>query len=175
MKEVEKLAQTQEARSTRLEKLYPSYRNQFCQAGWDQKKQWTKPELFGQSKMWFGLSKVLQPQPKRPLCKQLHQISKKLVLVMATFALVIEASKKNDVIFDWISSIHYQIWFKKNMIQAIIDFGNEINTMTPRYTSKLGLKVRLSKLEAQRINSSIFKTFIMVLASFQVENKLARL
>ena len=46
--------------------------------------------------------------------------------------------------------------------------------MTPGYASKLSLKVRLIDVGAQKINGSIFKTFGMVLASFQVEDKLER-
>ena len=46
--------------------------------------------------------------------------------------------------------------------------------MIPGYTSKLGLKVRPINVGAQKINNSILGTFEMVLASFQVEDKLGR-
>ena len=38
--------------------------------------------------------------------------------------------------------------------------------MTPGYALKLGLKIRPTDIGAQKINSSIFKIFEMVLASF---------
>ena len=46
--------------------------------------------------------------------------------------------------------------------------------MTPGYASKLGLKVRPTNVGAQKIDGSTLETFGMVLASFQVEDKLGR-
>ena len=46
--------------------------------------------------------------------------------------------------------------------------------MTPAYASKLGLQVHRTNIEAQKIDGSTLKTFGMVLASFQVEDKLGR-
>ena len=46
--------------------------------------------------------------------------------------------------------------------------------MTPAYTSKLGLKVYHTKVGAQKIDGSTLKIFEMVLANFQVEDKLGR-
>lgn len=104
----------------------------------------------------------------------MYQNSKKLVLVSAIFALVTEASKKNDIILDWVPCIHYLLRLhkeKKNKIRALIKSGNEINTMKPAYALELGLRVYQTDVRAQKINGSIFKIFEMILASFQVENK----
>ena len=46
--------------------------------------------------------------------------------------------------------------------------------MTPVYAAKLGLKVRKTDIGAQKIDSSNLITFGMVLADFQVEDKLRR-
>ena len=46
--------------------------------------------------------------------------------------------------------------------------------MTPGYALKLGLKICPIDGEAQKIDDSTLKTFGMVLASFQVEDKLRR-
>ena len=46
--------------------------------------------------------------------------------------------------------------------------------MTPGYALKLGLKVRPTDVGAQKIDGSTLETFGMVLASFQVEDKLGR-
>lgn len=46
--------------------------------------------------------------------------------------------------------------------------------MTPAYVVKLGLKVQKTDIEVQKIDSSTLNTFEMVLADFQVENKLGR-
>ena len=46
--------------------------------------------------------------------------------------------------------------------------------MTPGYVLKLGLKVRPTDVGAQKIDGSTLETFGMVLASFQIEDKLGR-
>ena len=46
--------------------------------------------------------------------------------------------------------------------------------MTPTYAAKLGLKVRKTNIRAQKIDSSILKTFEIVLTDFQLEDKLGR-
>ena len=86
---------------------------------------------------------------------------------MAISAPVTEASQEN-VVLDWFSCICYPIWFKKSeiQIQALIDSGSKVNAMTLRYVLKLGLKVHPTNIGVQKINGSIFKTFVIVLASF---------
>lgn len=76
-----------------------------------------------------------------------------------------------------VSSIYYPLRFyknKKDEIRALINFRSEVNIMTPTYTLKLGLKVRFTNLGAWKIDSSTIETFGIVLASFQVEDKLIR-
>ena len=46
--------------------------------------------------------------------------------------------------------------------------------MTLTYTSKLGLRVCHTDVGAQKIDSSTFQTFRMVLANFKVEDKLRK-
>ena len=95
--------------------------------------------------------------------------SKKLVSVLATFAPMTEASKKDEVILERLSCIHYPLRFRKdkeNEVQALIDLGGVVNAMTPAYASKLGLKVYYTNVEAQKIDDSTLETFGMVLASF---------
>ena len=46
--------------------------------------------------------------------------------------------------------------------------------MTSSYASKLGLRVRKTNVEAQKIDSSLLQTFGKVIAGFQVEDKLGR-
>ena len=55
------------------------------------------------------------------------------------------ASMKDKLlVLDWVPCIHYLIWFKKSevQVQALIDSGSKVNTITLGYSSKLGLKVR---------------------------------
>ena len=105
------------------------------------------------------------------------QTFKKLVLVSATSAPVTEASQEDVVLLDRVPCICYPMRFKKSevQVQALIDTGSKVNAMTPAYALKLGLKVHTTDVGAQKIDGSILKTFGMVLASFQVEDKLARL
>lgn len=73
--------------------------------------------------------------------------------------------------------IHYPFYFhknKKNKVQVLINSSSEVNAITPAYASKLGFKIRRTNVRAQKINGFIFKIFEMVLARFQVENKLIR-
>ena len=49
---------------------------------------------------------------------------------------------------------------------TLINSGSEVNVMTPADISKLGLRVCRTNVGAQKINSSAFKTFGIVLASF---------
>ena len=46
--------------------------------------------------------------------------------------------------------------------------------MTPAYTAKLGFKSYHTNVGVQKIDSSTLKTFKIVLASFQVEDKISK-
>ena len=46
--------------------------------------------------------------------------------------------------------------------------------MTPAYASRLGLRARHTNVGAQKIDGSTLQTFGMVLADFQVEDKLGK-
>ena len=72
--------------------------------------------------------------------------------------------------------IHHPLRFRKDLreTRALIDSGSEVNAMTPAYAAKLGLGVRETNIGAQKIDGSTLHTFGMVLADFQVENKLGR-
>lgn len=55
---------------------------------------------------------------------------------------------------------------------ALINSDSKINTMTPVYISKLGFKVQKINISAQKKDSFSLKTNDIVLAAFQVLNKL---
>lgn len=100
--------------------------------------------------------------------------SKKLVLVLATSALMTKASKENEVALNWVFCIYYPFCFQKDTIKvkALIDSGSKVNIITPTYAAKLGLKVCHTNVRAQKIDGSTLKIFKIGLASFQVEYKL---
>ena len=63
---------------------------------------------------------------------------------------------------------------KKATIQALIDFGSDVNTMTLAYTKKLGLQTQKTNIGAQKTDSLLFKTYKMVIAIFLIKNKVVR-
>ena len=75
-----------------------------------------------------------------------------------------------------VSCIHYPVRFKKDQakVRGLIDSGSEVNTMASVYAAKPGFKVRPTDVEAQKIDGSTLEAFGMVLANFQVEDKLGR-
>ena len=70
--------------------------------------------------------------------------------------------------------IHYSVQFRKNRwatIWALINSGSEVNAITPK---KLGLRTRKTDIGAQKIDGSLLETYEMVIAAFQVKDKLSR-
>ena len=116
---------------------------------------------------------MLQLSENGPLYNHLSG-AKKLVSVSATSSSVIETNK--EVTLERVPCIHYPLRFRKDTVgvRALVDSDSEVNAMTPVYAAKLGLQVRRTDIRAQRIDSSTLETFGMVLADFQVEDKLGR-
>ena len=75
--------------------------------------------------------------------------SKKLILVLGTFTLVINISKKTQkVVLDLITYMHYLVHFWKNKdkinIKILITFSLKFKGMTILYATQLGLKIWLT-------------------------------
>ena len=89
---------------------------------------------------------------------------------------MIETSKEVlEVILDRMPYIHYLVQFwkeKRATIWALIDLGSKVNAKTPAYAKQLGLQVRKTNVEAQKIDGLSLRIFGMVIASFKVEDKL---
>ena len=87
-----------------------------------------------------------------------------------------EADKEDEVVLERVQCIYYPLCFQKDIVEvkALLDSGSEVNAMTAAYVSKLGLQVRRTNVGAQKIDGSTLETFEIVLASFQVEDKLRR-
>lgn len=119
------------------------------------------------------------------------KISKKLDLVLAIFASMNMAGIKT-IFFVILTSrflapniddstlsvkqmiyIYYPLYFQENQsnIKASINSYSEVNAMAPSYTAKLGLKVWLIDVRAQKIDGSILKPFEMILTIFYVNNR----
>ena len=57
---------------------------------------------------------------------------------------------------------------------ALIDFGSEDNAMTPAHAKQLGLRTQSTNISAQKIDGLLLQTYRMVIATFQVINKLGK-
>ena len=60
-----------------------------------------------------------------------------------------------EVILGRVPCIHYPVQFQKDkeIIKALIDFGSEVNAMTPAYAKQLGLQVRKTDVRAQKLTA----------------------
>ena len=81
-----------------------------------------------------------------------------------------------EVTLERVPCIHYPLYFQKDTagVKALVDFGNEVNAMTPAYAAKRGLKVQKTDIKTEKIDGSTLETFEMVLADFQMKDKLGR-
>lgn len=108
-------------------------------------------------------------QQKKPFYKQLYQISEKLVLFSAIFALVTEISKEDNDMF-----LAEVLYMRKdiNKVQTLLDLSSKVNIKTLIYDSKLGFRVSYTNIGNQKLDDSTLKTFKIVLASFEIKDKL---
>lgn len=70
--------------------------------------------------------------------------------------------------------IYYPIWVLQDEVRALLNSGSKVNAMSPDYTRNLGLKIRKTSVRAQKIDGSTLETFGMVIAEFEVEDKVGR-
>ena len=63
---------------------------------------------------------------------------------------------------------------EKKAIQAFINFGIEVNKITPIYAFNLAVKMQKIDVDAQKIDSSLLRALKMVIASFYVIDKFGR-
>ena len=78
---------------------------------------------------------------------------------------------------DKVPCICYFVQFRKDKgkdVLALLKSESEVNAITPAYTAHLGLKVRVTDLGVQKIDGSLLATYNMVIAAFQVVDKLSR-
>ena len=115
---------------------------------------------------------MLQLPEEGPFFEELPRTSKKLVLVLTTSVSVIDGSK--EVVK--VPCIYYPIRFQEGQeqIRVLLDSSSKVNAMSLAYAKKLGFKTRKTNVGAQKIDDSALKTFGMVIADFQVEDKCGR-
>ena len=80
-------------------------------------------------------------------------------------------------VLDRVSCICYPVQFRKDKgknVLALLDSGSKVNAMTTAHAAHLGLKVRVTDVGTQKIDGSLLATYGMVIAAFQIVNKLGR-
>ena len=97
----------------------------------------------------------------------------------ATSSLVIGASREAPKVgvLNKVPCIYYPIQFRNDKskdVLALLDSGSEVNAMTPAHEAHLGLKVRMTDIGVQKIDGSSLATSGIVIAAFQVVDKLGR-
>ena len=78
-------------------------------------------------------------------------------------------------VLDRFSCICYPVQFHKDKdkdVLALLDSGSKVNTITSAYVAHLGFKVRVTDVGAQKIDGSSLATYGIVIAAFQVIDKL---
>ena len=76
---------------------------------------------------------------------------------------------------DRVSCICYPVQFRKDKgkdVLALLNSGSEVNAMTSTYAAHLSLKVKVTDVGAQKIDGSSLATYDIVIAAFQVVDKL---
>lgn len=81
---------------------------------------------------------------------------------------VTKTSKEDNVVLERVPYIYYPFRFQKDNseVKALIKSGSKVKAITLAYVLKLGLKIRQTNTEVQKIDGSILKIFGMVLVSF---------
>ena len=80
-------------------------------------------------------------------------------------------------VLDRVPCICYPIQFRKYKgkdVLALLDFRSGVNAMTPAYEAYLGLKVRVTDVSVHKIDGSSIATYGIVIATFQIVDKLGR-
>ena len=80
-------------------------------------------------------------------------------------------------VLDKVLFICYPVQFRKDNgkdVLALLNSGSKVNAITLAYAAYLGFKIRVTDVGAQKIDGSSLTTYGMVIAVFQVVNKLDR-
>ena len=67
--------------------------------------------------------------------------------------------------------IHYPINFRKKSMLVLFDWGSKVNAVYPTFAKELGLPIKLTDVEMQKINAITLDTYRMVVTTFLVKDK----
>ena len=104
----------------------------------------------------------------------MSKTAKKLVLVLATSMSMTGAREEA---LKCVPYIYYPVQFKnidKAAVQALINSGSEVNNIHLSFVKQLGLPIRPSNIEAQKIDGTTLDIHGMVVAAFSMVDKANR-
>ena len=106
--------------------------------------------------------------------------AKKLALVSTTSTLVTEDSKEAILVsakeLEQVTYIQYFIAFPSdvtkdglalNLVLALFDLDSKVNAMHPAFIERLGLMVQTINIVTQKIDSTTFETYRIVVKAFK--------
>ena len=99
---------------------------------------------------------------------------KKLVSVLTTSMPMTGAREE---VLECVLYIHYLVWFKdtnKTQVYVLINLGSEVNAIHPSFAKQLGLPIRLTDVEVQKIDGTTLDTHKIVVVVFSIVNKANR-
>ena len=94
----------------------------------------------------------------------------KLVLILAISIPVIDGDKEVVRVL----CIYYPVQFQEEQVKALLNSGSEVNAKNSDYVQKLEFKIRKINIKNQKIDGFILETFRMVIADFQVKDKVTK-
>ncbi len=77
---------------------------------------------------------------------------------------------KKEEELEQIPCIWYLVTFKDHT-EAMLDTKSEVNVMSQAFAYQLGLRIRKTNVEAQKIGGTTLKIYGMVVSTFSVANK----
>ena len=92
------------------------------------------------------------------------------MLILATSVPVTDSSEE----IVRVPYIYYPVRFQEEQIKALLDSDSEVNAINPDFAWKLDFKVWKTNIGAQKIDSSALETFEIVIADFQMKDKVSR-
>ena len=60
-------------------------------------------------------------------------------------------------------------------VRALIDLGSKFNAMTPFFVAELGVFIRLTSIDAQKIDSFMLKIYGMTIARLLIQDRLGKI
>ena len=98
--------------------------------------------------------------------------------VLATFTTVgitreeaVEDSENPRSNLERVPCIRYPINFRKKSVLVLFDLESEVNTAHPAFAKELGLPIRPTDVEAQKIENITLDIYRIVVAAFLITNK----